>query len=76
MQMRKNIFLTKYNIREWSNISYEDKSKHALFKYPECIRGSYAGKRKAKRNGWIENKQDNENEKKKKKKNLQQHLKF
>ena len=79
----KNIFFTKYNIREWSNVNYEDKSKHALFECPECIADknlrefcktfpikTNAGKRKAKGNGWRENKQDNENEKKKKKEKL------
>ena len=72
----KKIFLTKYNISEWSNVNYEDKSKHALFECPECMADKHlmelcktfpiktnAGKRKLKGNGWRENKQDNENEK-------------
>ena len=33
----KKIFLTKYNIREWSYVNYEDKSKHALFECSECM---------------------------------------
>ena len=77
----KNIFLTKYNIREWSNISYEDKSKHALYITQNAWQKTFpiktnAGKRKAKSNGWRENKQKNKNEKKKKKEKLAEAFKI